>query len=1031
LYVGNEIFKLVSLRAPVNNVSIDPSLYVRGSLVLRLLDGIRVNTESPQPEVLAKLQGLRTLTNSEVSSMILENLAKQLQSIQAWTFQALFEVKILAGTESMTIKEIAIHPQFSNEYMKVFDSWLIHRITDPRNNMIPLYERLLRGGYLSQHLFHSPNGLNEPGDIRRLLDAHCKLPSMWSRLNSRTTDLRARHIPLLKNLAQVNVSDMKSNILQKQQRWRKLVSEIAEVEAIRSQAFKEFSKWNTKEAADVGRVAEPRERTRLLASRLDERFFGGLANRLNERQRTILSKVIERRPPGSAVDLDDLIGDLDTKVLTADANEVCHEIRALEEQEQNRLPVASHQPQDNLQPFIKGIGWGELVVARERLIGYKASEIAHIENILPGETKIRRHERTSTTEEITETETITEKESERDSQTTDRFELQNQSQEAIQQNFSIQAGLNTSGRYGLTHVDTNLNTGFQQSKSESRGSAQNLSKEIVSRAVERTFESVRKLRRLTISEQIRELNRHELSNVQASGATSVPTSISGAYLWLEKVHQVELRHYGTRLMIEFHIPEPAVSLLEHGESKKTILQLPPFELGPQDINAGNYLCKAQQFRAQDVEPPPAQFINVGYSWATAPSEESDEWAEDTVSDTIAIPDGYRPVEGTAVVSAIKMGEEDVNIHLIVAGIDVITQDETAAGDKRDTFQFDPSLTWPNGVPVSVRARGHFDKAMVAQVVLRCERTNEVITKWQLSTWEKLRAGYEVLLRRVDREGEMEAHARAVFGNIAGRAEGQNRLIEQDEFQKWAIKAMRLQSYNFNAIEQVGDFQEISPLNADMQSPIVKFFEEAFEWKQVSYFLYPYFWARRETWKMRNNISSTDPRHAAFLKAGAARLIVPVTPGYEAKVLYYLESDINKDELLRIDGPPSEEMPSGTGFEDLWLELLTERRAEVVLGSGSLAVTQGSDSARINEDSNWHATEERDLGREIYVGGGVYTVKAVPGEREVKLDRSFEETSDPFAKYATGSMPYGQPWLVNVPTSLIILDDNRSRLESLP
>lgn len=92
--------------------------------------------------------------------------------------------------------------------------------------------------------------------------------------------------------------------------------------------------------------------------------------------------------------------------------------------------------------------------------------------------------------------------------------------------------MNTSGRYGLTHVDTSLDAAFSQSQSQSRSSSINTAKEIVNKAVERTFERVRKLRRLTITEEIRELNRHKLSNADGS---ATPKAISGIYLWVEKI----------------------------------------------------------------------------------------------------------------------------------------------------------------------------------------------------------------------------------------------------------------------------------------------------------------------------------------------------------------------------------------------------------------------------------------------------------------------------------------------------------------
>lgn len=1023
--LGNEIFRLVSLRSAIGGHAIDPSEFVERSVVLTLLQGIKVDVSSPSSDVLGRLGSVSLLSLGSINAMALKELATALYSKPKWTPKELLELKFNFGTQSLPAKDIPNNSNFVEEYRKIFDSWLVHRLKHSEDLVIAQYERLLLTGHLCQILLHRPDMLGTSEEITKHLHAYCKLPSSWRELSYRRAELDARHNSELKKQSMVGLPRLNILKAEKRRRWENILSDIRQIEAIRSQVFKEYFAW-TKQTTPRETVGLTRS-LRLQRKMLNEQFFSGLKTRLDENQKAHLQKLIAHRPAGSPVDVDDLITDLDTKILTSEANDLCQEIQALEEQDQNELPVAPSPPQDAQQPMIRGIGWGDLVVAREKLVGYQAKELAHIENILTGEKKIREHERTNTTEEITETETITEKETERDSQSTDRYELQNQSQTVIQQNFALQAGLNTSGRYGLTHVDTSLNTGFQQSKTESRNNAQNISKEIVSKAVDRTFESVRKLRRLTITESIRELNRHELSNIAPDG-TVLPAPITGAYLWAEKVHQVELRHYGTRLMIEFHIPEPGVSLLQLGNSLRKKRRLPPFGIGPEDINIGNYLCKSKQYQALDVEPPPPQFINVGYSTATTPSEEADGKAEDAFHDMIAIPDGYEPKEGIAMASGVK-GDEPVRMQLTVGGIDVITEDEAYGGTLTESFQFNPALPWPNGVPFSLRAKGHFDKTLIAQVVLLCERTPEAMTKWQLRTWEKLRAGYENLLRQTDRQVELDARMNAVFGNISGDPMSDNIAIEQEELQKWAIKVMRLKPHDFNAMEQVGQMQEPSPINADMQAPIVKFFEEAFEWKLMSYFLYPYFWARRDSWITRNNTVGSDRRHTAFLKAGAARVIVPVTPGYEKQVLYYLESDPKSDELNRIKGPPSEEMPAASAFEDLWLELLSERRADVARGSGSLNVVHGSDIVKINEDSIWYANE-RDLGREIYIQGNVYTVDRVIGEHEFRIDREFGGLTETAASYATGSVPYGQPWLVNVPTSLVILSDNRNKLQNL-
>ena len=109
-------------------------------------------------------------------------------------------------------------------------------------------------------------------------------------------------------------------------------------------------------------------------------------------------------------------------------------------------------------------------------------------------------------------------------------------------------------------------------------------------------------------------------------------------------------------------------------------------------------------------------------------------------------------------------------------------------------------------------------------------------------------------------------------------------MERDELQKWAIKLMRVGPYKFDAVVLEDGTQEIDPAAADDQAPIVRFFEDCFEWDQMTYLLQPYFWARKASWTPRQRISvPADPRHEAFLKAGSARVIVPLTPGYEGLV----------------------------------------------------------------------------------------------------------------------------------------------------
>ncbi|PLC55378.1 hypothetical protein CR155_04040 [Pollutimonas nitritireducens] len=838
-------------------------------------------------------------------------------------------------------------------------------------------------------------------------------------------DPRLRHRDIISRQANIVAAQRDGELKDLTTRHAQLSRKIKDIETLQRVVMKTAMVENREAVSKALRASSPRSPADV-ATKPNEHLNRLIQDRLTAPQKALYQETLAGL--GTTVDFDDLVIALDIGAYITEANHICSEIRAIEENLSQGLPTVPGAAAGEPKPVVSAVGWGELVVARESLVGYTAREIAHIENIMSGESKLREHERTSVTEELTESETITEKETEKDSQSTDRYELQAESQETISRDFTISTGVNTSGQYGLTQVDTSLDAAFAQSSSESRANTVTTAREIVSKAVERTFERVRKLRRLTITEKIRELNRHTVDNISD---TQQMQALSSMYLWVEKIQRIELRHYGTRMMVEFHIPEPAVSLLERSNRRVVRKRLPPFDVSPSDVRFDNYLCLAQRYAAFDVEPPPAQYVNVGYGWVSTANEDDEQWAEDQFTGMINVPDGYRPEWAKVAWSALEAGGE-FNFAFSVGGKSQNQEHRVTTFDGV-LLQLPAGVSWPQGVPVSGRVHGHWDSCMYVQVTLSCRRTAEAESAWRLRTWEALRTGYEALERRLEQDQEKdEDKDLSVAPFIAERSSAENRRIERGELQKWAIKSMRTVPQNFNAIEMVGEHQEMSPHHAEAQAPIVRFYEDAFEWKQMVYFLYPYHWARRASWRLRTEASAVDPQLQSFLEAGAARVIVPVTPGYESKVLAYLDPENNADELTRILTPPPDVAPSSNDnpFRDVWIELLQDRKADVARGSGTLAVQNGSVDVAINADSHWSAKRKTDVGRELYIAGELYTVSEVVDAHAVQIDRPYEGRTDPAAIYAAGSTPFGLPWIVNVPTTLVVLADNRPALQQI-
>jgi hypothetical protein len=798
---------------------------------------------------------------------------------------------------------------------------------------------------------------------------------------------------------------------------------------------------------------------------LDQSFLDALKKRLPAARAAVLDNFITAR--GLIPDFGDFLGalasDVGAKLTTA--NDLCKQIRVFEQDEVEKLPSA-RTPTSKTRPSIRALGWGDLIVVREELVGYEAHEVSHIENTLAGESTEHELEQRHTVQNLVETETTTEKTSEHDLQTTDRFEIQAEASKSIASDFSVQAGVNTSGKYGLTQVDTSVAANLSRSTNEATRSATQTAQEVISKAVERTQTTVRELRRTVTTDSIRELAKHAIDNT-TKGVGSSPQPRSGIYLWVEKIQRLQLYQYGKRLLIEFEIPEPGLSLIEAAQPVKPDAPKPlPLAVGPNDIDEANYLCLTELYQARDVAPPPPLLIQIGYSLATEVNEgASDPTAEATEAKLVAVPPGYQPISGRYATTGRGRTDEAIDYfhaHLSVGGQVILDSAvELARGEAAEGYPSyqgrflleAPTVTDDHGIPIAVRISGADDNASTMNVYIKCLRSPAVLDAWRLDTYQHLVQAHDEL-----EANYREALTQARFGAQTAQAFGGhpsevNRAIEREELKKWAIKLMRTCPYSYDAVIQEQGFQEIDPVVADEQAPVVRFFEQCFEWEQMSYILEPYFWGRRASWALRQNISvPDDPQHQAFLRAGSARVIVPVTPDHEQFVLHYLGSEPalpEWDPILVKNWNPKDPHPpkqrilptamdlastspaavTDRTFPNLWLELLEAYKPDVLRGSGRLDVRHGN--ARVKLVDSIEKAGTRDIGREIYIDGDRYEIVSTQNSGdEFDLDRPYQGPTSDAAMYATGSVKMGAPWEIRIPTDLLVLSSNKSDLTSV-
>ena len=104
----------------------------------------------------------------------------------------------------------------------------------------------------------------------------------------------------------------------------------------------------------------------------------------------------------------------------------------------------------------------------------------------------------------------------------------------------------------------------------------------------------------------------------------------------------------------------------------------------------------------------------------------------------------------------------------------------------------------------------------------------------------------------------------------------------------------------------------------------------------------------------------------------------------------------------------------------------ERAFTDLCGNGLLAVQDSESTVSIVNDT-WKV-EELDIGREVFITGNQYVISAINmDDNTFTLDRPNSGQDDKPVRFLIGSVPYGQPWSVSVPTRLVIVSEERSKL----
>lgn len=559
--------------------------------------------------------------------------------------------------------------------------------------------------------------------------------------------------------------------------------------------------------------------------------------------------------------------------LVSIANSHFTDVICQQESTLSHCSLLNHLMQDNpvdANVQILGIGYANII--KQDLIRYQADEIAHIENIMARESKEKTHRNLKRNEETFFSESEKSNETETNNKTSDRFELSKEMNSVVAQSTQMNAGVTLTGGYGPVNVTANFGYASSSSSQDIANTATNHAKEVTQEAISRVQERVLERRSSTT------LNEVEVTNVHAVNNTESGEHINSFYYWVDKVYSNQVHNMGKRLMLEFMIPEPAAyhvysSLFSKKEGVTIDKPVNPKEYtggaitAPikthRDIDRYNFHLWAAQYDVQDIPVPPQENTLVSKAYSMDLMPDSKLWHDKDFNDLV-VPEGYHADQAFLRIAFSSgsgryihghIGRKDFSVD-VASAVNIVLDAEEGI------------------VPFSFR--GHFSEYAI-NVEILCKLSDIGYQKWQVSAFNSIMKAYEQ--KKSEYDNQVSSMEMGVM--INGQNPRENRKTEKTELKKWAIELLTRQRFeNFNAMLKASNgHPEIDFNKAKDEGSFVKFIEQSIEWNNMTYLFFPYFWAKKERWSTIKQFDDTDPIFAEFLKAGYARVVVPVHPKY--------------------------------------------------------------------------------------------------------------------------------------------------------
>jgi hypothetical protein len=473
--------------------------------------------------------------------------------------------------------------------------------------------------------------------------------------------------------------------------------------------------------------------------------------------------------------------------------------------------------------------------------------------------------------------------------------------------FNISAS--ASGGCGFVSASVATQFGTQDQTSQSATESRNQAVQTTRQASSRVKQS----HKMTISTQTTSGTSESTTRMLENPSATDPMRID--YFSLMRKWYVALYRYGLRLTYDITIPEPAAAMRE---VYKQLAQLQSqaggpfvFDLKMEDITPTNYVKLADKYSAQVPTPPDPQKVFTaggvvpGLSTSLAQSGGWTFWP----IPPFTIPDGYW-ITDVSVSAHVGIVEGYSANNFGIEGTSYFFTGATAVNGK---YMYDVDLTTPAYGNYMQHYTGSqsltfwLEYADIANILVtvKAELTPEGLQQWASSVWNACYNAAQTAYYATQQQ--LNAQIQALQAQINGVDTLTLRREENDEIMKCVLRWL-LPNFEFMPQNVINLFKAAGadptygvgftgndagpsslPWNLMYQNEDrINFINQAIDWNDVVYFLYSYFWDVPASWDFIRQIQHPDSTRQAFLRAGSARIVLTVNPGWELAWTYFVE-----------------------------------------------------------------------------------------------------------------------------------------------